>query len=131
MLAIESTRKQSHFTGVKSSLTKCCSSESVEFKTVVSCAGKLEIALRSTDRDIVHFLHQEGFITQEMQDDILCPRSMLSNHQKAGELVTAIRNEVQLSAQKYHTLVNHLRQNGKQYGSIVNILDEEYRRQGT
>ena len=100
-----------------------------EFRTVVSCTEQLETALRSIDRDIVHVLHREGFITQEVCDDVLNPRSMLNDHQKAGALVTGIRNKVELSAQNYHTLVNHLRQSGKQYGSIVDILDREYGRQ--
>ena len=95
----------------------------------MSCTQPLETALRAFDRDIVHFLHREGFITQEVHDDVLSPRSMLNGHQKAGELVTGIRNRVELSAQHYHTLVDHLRQSGKQYESLVGILDREYSRQ--
>ena len=95
---------------------------------MVSCTKPLETALRSLDRDLVHFLHREGFITPEVLDDVLNPR-LLSGYQKAGELVASIRNKVELSAQNYHTLMNHLRQSGKQYGSIVDILDREYSRQ--
>ena len=102
---------------------------SCEYRTVVSCTKPLETALRALDRDMVHFLHQEGFITQEVHDDVMNPRSMLNSHQKAGELVTGIRNKVELSAQNYHTLVHHLRQSGKQCESLVGILDSEYSRQ--
>ena len=101
-------------------------SDSLEYRTVVSCAKPLEIALRSADRDIVHFLHQEGFVTQEVHDEVLNPRSMWTTHQKAGELLTGIRNKVELSAQSYHTLLKHLCQGGKQYEGIVSKLDEEY-----
>ncbi len=95
----------------------------------MSCANELETALRSIEREIVHFLHREGFITQEVHDDVLNPRSLLTDDQKAGVLVTGIRNRVELSAGSYHTLLNHLRQRGKHYASIVGILDEEYGRQ--
>ena len=76
----------------------------------------------------MHFLHREGFITNEVHDEVLKARSMWTDHQKAGELVTGIRNKVEVSAQNYHTFLNHLRQSGKQYESVVNILDEEYSR---
>ncbi len=82
-----------------------------------------------SDRDIVHFLHREGFITQELHDEILNPRSMWTDHQKVGELVTGVRNKVKLSAQDYHTLLDHLRPSGKHYRGIVDILDAEYSRQ--
>ena len=115
-------------------LTSYCSSDSKgksrEYRTVVNCAKPLGIALRSLDQDIVHFLQQEGFITEEVHDEVLKPRSVWTDHQKAGELVTGIRNRVELSAQNYHTLLNHLRQSGKHYRSIVKILDKEYSRQG-
>ena len=102
-------------------------SDSEEYRTVVKCTKQLEIALQS-DRDIAHFLHQEGFVTEEVYDDVLNPRSTLTDHQKAGKLVTAIRNKVELSAQDYHTFVNHLR-NNKINKTIVMILDEEYNKQ--
>ncbi len=95
----------------------------------MSCTKPLETALRALDGDIVHFLYQKGFITQEVHDDVLNPRSMLNAHQKAGELVTGIRNKVELSAQNFHTLVDYLRQRGKQYESLVDTLDREYNRQ--
>ena len=103
--------------------------ESPEYRTVVSCIKQLETALFRSDRDVVHFLNQEGFITQEVHDDVLNPRSMLTDHQKAGELVSWIRMKVELSAQNYHALVKHLGQSGKHYESIVDILDNEYSRQ--
>ena len=96
----------------------------------MSCITSMETALRQEDSDIVHFLYQEGFVTQQVHDEVLDPKSMLNRHQKAGILVTAIKNHVELDAEKYHILVNHLRQSGKRHESIVKILDEEYSRQG-
>ena len=104
--------------------------QSEEYKTVVSCEKQLEIALRATDRPLVHFLCVKGFITQEVHDDVLDARSKLNSHQKARKLVTGIRDRVKLSAQCYHTLLNHLHQGGRQYVAIVCILDQEYSRLG-
>ena len=103
--------------------------ESQEYRTIVSCARQLKIFLGAVDRDIVLFLHQEGFITEEVYHEVLNPKSMLNNHQKAENLWTGIRNSVELSAQSFHTLMNHLRQGGKQYEHIVRILAEDYSRQ--
>ena len=89
----------------------------------MSYTTQLETAL--LDRDIIHFLLREGFLTLEVHDSVLDPRSMLSGHQKAGELVGSISNQAELSAKKYHTLMNHLRRNGKQ----LDILDKDYSRQ--
>ncbi len=100
-----------------------------EYRTIVNCTKPLEAVLRSIDRDMVHLLNQEDFITQEVHDDVLNPRCILNNHQKAGELVTEIRNKVEESAKNYHVLVSHLRQSGRKYEAIVGILDREYNRQ--
>lgn len=104
-------------------------SESREYKTIVNCTKKLETAFRSLDRDIVHYLFCEGFITQEERDEVLEVRSMLSSYQKAERLVTSIRRNVELNPQNFQTILNHLRRSGKYYESIVNILDEEYQGQ--
>ena len=103
--------------------------ESCEYRTLVSTTVVLETALRVVDEDLILFLYQEGFITYEVSEDILNPKSMLTSRQKARELVTGIRNKVELSAQSYHTLVHRLRQSGKQYKSLMDILDREYIRQ--
>ena len=105
----------------------CLSSR--EYRTIVSCTQLLETAFKPPDRNIVHFLHREGFVTQEVHDDVLNPRSILNDHQKAGELVAGIRSQVKLSAKKYHKLINFLRDTGKQCESIVEILDKEYKQQ--
>lgn len=94
----------------------------------MKCSRPLERALQS-DRDIVYFLNYEGFITQEVCDDVLNARSLLTSAQKAGQLVTGVRNRVSLSPQGYHILVEHLGQNKRRYGSIVDILEREYARQ--
>ena len=104
-------------------------SESSEFRTVTNCTEELEVAFLKCDRNIIHFLYKEGFITQEMHQDILDTKSSKTDSEKSGELIAGIRNRVKLSVQSYHTLLQHLRQKGKYYESIVNILDEEYSRQ--
>ena len=99
-----------------------------EYRTIVQCTTQLEVALRSCDGVIVHFLNQEGFITEEVHDEVLNPR-LLNDYQKATKLVTGVRNKVFLRAQSYHTFLNYLCRRGNHYGSIVKILDEEYNRQ--
>ena len=104
--------------------TECC-----EYRTVVSCTKQLETALLGLESATVHFLHQKGFITPEVHDEVLDPRSMWTKHQKVGELVTGIRNKVKLSAEGYHTLLRYLGQRGKYYEGIVRILETEYSKQ--
>lgn len=96
-----------------------------EFSTIVNCDRKLEIALKS-DREIAKFLLQQGFITQELYDDINDPRSNLTDAQKARMLVTAIRDRVELNPRNYHILVDYLCQNRIRYGDIIDILHGEY-----
>ena len=102
------------------------SNKSRELTTVSKCSPQLETALARLDRDLVHFLKDKGFITQDVCDDVLDPRSMLSTTQKAHELVTGIRRQVELGPGSYHTLVDRLRAGGALYSGIVKILDEEY-----
>ena len=99
--------------------------ESKEYSTIIKCGRKLEIALES-DKDIALFLLQQGFITQERYDEVINPKSFLTDADKASMLVTAIRNRVELNPRNYHKVVNHLRQNIIRYGDIVEILDQQY-----
>lgn len=100
----------------------------MEYRTIVNCSRYLETALKF-DRDVVYFLNCEDFITQEVCDDVLHGRSMLTSAQKAGQLVTGIRNKVSLSPQYYSKLVEYLSQDRRKYGGIVDILDREYQKQ--
>ena len=99
--------------------------ESKEYSTIVKCSRKLEIALKS-DRNIALFLLQQGFITQERYDEVINPKSNLTDAEKASMLVTAIRDRVELNPRNYHKVVDHLHQNIIRYGDIVEILDQQY-----
>ena len=96
--------------------------ESKEYSTIVKCRRKLEISLEC-DRDIALFLLQQG---QERYDEVINPKSLLTDADKASMLVTAIRNRVELDPHNYHKVVDHLRQNIIRYGDIVEILDQQY-----
>ena len=102
--------------------------DSKEYLSLRNCSGPLETALKG-DRDVVYYLNKEGFISDDMCDDLL-NHSALTPAQKAGQLVAKIRDRVKLSAQEYHKLVGHLSQNRRQYGSIVDTLNTEYSRLG-
>ena len=98
-----------------------------EFLTVVHCSCSLETALKD-DRDIVYYLQREGFITADMCDQVLNPRSLWTAAEKAGQLVAKIRDRVK--HREYHKLVSHFSQNWRQYGNIVDILNTDYSRLG-
>ena len=99
--------------------------ESTEYLTLLNCTGKLEIALQS-DRELAQFLNQEGFITDEVYTDVTNTTSVQTAVQKAGTLISCIKNKVKLNSSRYHRFVYYLRQNKRRYEDIVSILDKEY-----
>ena len=101
--------------------------ESKEYATLVSCTDMLEIALTG-DRDILHFLEQEGY---NISDDVSNPLSMLSPRKKAGLVVTAIKDKVRLSSQNYQRLLQYFCSNGRVYGDIITILEQAYKDQSS
>ena len=103
--------------------------DSVEFKTVRRCTVALETALKGLDRKMVDFLNQNGFITDDVCDQVLNRVTLLSAADKAHELVKGIKNRVKLDKGSYFVLVGGLTQGGVLYQPILNILAEEYQRQ--
>ena len=101
--------------------------ETTEYLPLLNCTGKLEIALDS-DREFAQFLNKEGFITDEVYADVSSTTSMQTSIQKAGTLVSFIKNKIKLNPKRYHKLVRYLLQNKRKYEDIVSILDEEYNR---
>ena len=99
--------------------------ESREYNTLVKCTRQLETALRG-DRDIAHYLYEESFLKKDDYDDVIDPNSRLSRVDKAGVLVTAIKEKVELNHDNYHKLVKYFHSNRKKYEDIVKILDKEY-----
>ena len=107
-------------------------SSTPELQAIKNCASKMEIAFKRSDGDLVHNLEKEGFFQEELCEDVLNPRSMLTERQKAGKMVEAIRDAINLSNKKFHTLLAILRQgeNAAYYSSIVDSLTEEFGRLG-
>ena len=87
---------------------------------------ELETALSELERGSVHFLAQEGFITDEVSERVLDPQSMLSGEQRAGLLVKGIKRRVKLDSKSYHTLLEHFKKGGNLYRPIVGILEKAY-----
>ena len=102
--------------------------DSVEFKTVKKCIVPLETALKGLDRNMVDFLYQNGFITDDVYDQVRSAKTLLSPADKAYELVKGIKNRVKQDKESYLLLVNWLTE-GAMYQPIVNTLTEEYQRQ--
>ena len=100
-----------------------------EYETILQRTKEVEIALES-DKDILKFLDREGFIKPSIYEDVGNPKSLLSASEKAGLLVTGIKNKVRLNPKNYHKLMRHFHQDRRLYGDIADILDEEYRKQG-
>ncbi len=100
-----------------------------ESKTLVNCTAELVIAL-SSDDEVLHYLDREGFIKPKIYKDVNNPKSLLSEDEKAGLLVTGIKNKVKLNPRNYHKLMRHFHQDRRMYGDIADILDEEYHKQG-
>ena len=103
--------------------------DSVEFKTVKKCIIPLETALEGLDRNMVDFLYQNDFITDDVYDQVRSARTLLSPADKAYELVKGIKNRVKQDKESYLVLVNWLTEGGAMYQPIVNTLTEEYQRQ--
>ena len=97
--------------------------------TLLKCTAKLIIAL-SSDDEILHFLDRERFIKPKIYKDVNNPKSLLSDDDKAGLLVTGIKDKVKLNPKNYHKLMRYFRGDSGMYGDIADILEEEYLRIG-
>jgi len=100
-------------------------SESPELKAIKKCAPNLERALKGLDRDLVHFLNDEGFISDEVLNKVLNPVSVWSEDDKATELVKWIRNRVKQDPASFHTLLAWFKARGKYYEPIMMALEAE------
>lgn len=99
---------------------------SLEHTTLGKCVSKLQLALQSDINGIVSYLFSEGFLTDDLFEEILNPRSFLTDANKATKLVTVVMRRVKLEPSNYYNFVNYLRQDKRKYKDIVNILDAEY-----
>ncbi len=96
-----------------------------EYKTIVRCCIQFATTLHS-DRDIPHYLHAEGFLTKDIYDDVINPRCMLSESDKACELVSGIRRRVEQFPTNFHKLLSYLRKQDGKYDDILKLLEETY-----
>ena len=104
-------------------------SSSVELKALKACTTQLETALKRQERDLLHFLNLEGFISDEVHDDVLNPLSIFNEVQKAGKLVRGIKWRVKQDRGSYHKLVAKLKEFGKVYEPLLRALEAEHSRQ--
>ena len=96
---------------------------SLEYRTLVACTQDLELALGS-DRDLVHELHQGGFVKDDY-DNIIDPKSSLSAKQKAGYLVVGIKNKVFVRRESYLDFISILeKQPNHFYDDIIETLQQ-------
>jgi hypothetical protein len=100
-----------------------------ELDTLEKCTPMLETALEDPERELVHYLTEKCFITNQVRDSVLDALSPLDASQKAGALVKGIKNRVKQDPESYHVLMKRFMEGGEQYRPIVTVLEKEYRRQ--
>ena len=103
--------------------------DSPELRTLDNCTTQLETALKGLDRELVHFLKQEGFFEDDVATKLQNPETLLTNQQKVWELVRWIKHRVKQHPPSYQVLLERLRHGGKHYAPIVGILEAEYSKQ--
>ena len=98
----------------------------IEIKTLDNNVVQLETVLSGLERELVHFLNREEFITDSVCNKVLDPRSSLDEDEKAGELVKGIKKRVKQDSASYYTFLNELKRHGKRYQPIISKLEAEY-----
>ena len=93
------------------------------------CDPSLQTAFRDLETKLVHFLNMNGFISDDVQSQVLNVRSVLAVNDKTQMLVEGIRRRVSQKKDSYHELVRGLSRGGVHYEPIVKKLNEEYQRQ--
>ena len=94
--------------------------DSAELNIIVSCTTELKSALRGVDSDLVHFLRDEEFISEEVHDHIL------NSGSKVEDLVMLIRSRVEQDPMCYHVLVQYFAANVESYQAILRTLGAAY-----
>ena len=97
-----------------------------ELEAIRKSTPYLETALKMLNRGLVYFLEEEGFISDDVCEKVLNPRTPLSEVERAGELVTRIRDRVKIDSRSFHQLVDRLKQDGATFEPIVKKLEAEY-----
>lgn len=94
-----------------------------ELKTLIECSDKLITALSLEPLYIATELFARGIISQIIMDKMLVLG--ITDRQKAVELVTVVRNAVELNSQNFHTFVEILKYEVSRK-DIVDILTAAY-----
>ena len=103
--------------------------DSLELRTVKKCSPELVTALKGLDSKLVHFLREEGFITDGIHEKVTNVASLLSKAEKASELVGCIEDRIEQDSGSYHIFLDWLKKGpGKYYEPIVKKLEAEFNR---
>jgi hypothetical protein len=103
--------------------------ESTESRTLDNCTTSLETAFTGMEKEFVHFLQGEGFITEMVHNKILNPVTVLTEEDKAGEVVKWIKKRVKQDYRSYLVLLSHMTRYENRYRPILNTLGNEYVKQ--
>ena len=104
--------------------------ESVEFKTVKTCAGALTKALIGAGLEIgmVNFLKEKGFITEGVRSKVIGMTTTLGDVDKTNLLVEGIKNRIDQDENSFQVLMDEFKRSGVMYEPIVNKLKNEHMR---
>lgn len=97
-----------------------------ELRALEECTPQLETALKRLERGLVHFLNLKEFCDDDVDDKILNPVTLLTEAQRAWELVKWIKHRVKQDPSSYHVLLDRLKQGGNLYQPIVHFPEAEH-----
>ena len=99
---------------------------SLEYTTLEKCNDQLKTSLGSDFTKLASYIFGEGFINEELYEEVVEPRSINSGDDRANKLMLQIMSQVELEPSNYYKLINHLRHDKKKYTDIINLLDVTY-----
>ncbi len=98
--------------------------ETPEYEAIRSNASDIEMALTDNCGLIIEELNTAGLLKYDTYDLVKNPRSNLTPREKAGCVLTSVRDKVSLYPRHYHTFMDILRKNPLYFQDILEKLEE-------
>ena len=92
--------------------------------------NQLQIGFKKNTVDLATAFHKAGLIDDNCYETVTQAASLLTSSQKAVEIVKNVIDSVKLSEASYRVMMGILAANSRIYGTLMEKLDEEYKRQG-
>ncbi len=98
--------------------------ETPEYEAIRSNANDIEMALTDNCGLVIEELNTAGLSKYDTYDLVKNPRSNLTPREKAGCVLTSVRDKVSLHPRHYHTFMGILRKNPLYFQDILEKLEE-------